>query len=80
MKQWINRTVGFKASDPEEMELLEWSRNIPNFTEIVKRYLRHLRTAENGVSRIPRINVQSSREIAGNHNMVASNGDVEQFF
>lgn len=68
---WINKTVGFKEESTEEMELLKFARSLPNFTELVKDWLRHLkRLKEEGKDYIPIMGYSSkSRDIVGNNHI-----------
>ncbi len=76
---WINRTVGFNRSDPDEMALFYWSKNLPNFTELVKRHLRQLKS-DNALAVMEIYEVFAlSQENAGME-LSPVVDDVEQFF
>jgi hypothetical protein len=42
VSEWISKPVNFKRNDPDEMALYEFAGSLPNFTVLVKQYLRVL--------------------------------------
>lgn len=41
--KWVNKPVSFKIEDPDDAELYQFARSLPNFTAMVKQWLRSLR-------------------------------------